>query len=269
MHRVIELIRVSTEGQAGDDRAGIPAQRAVNRRTAQSHGLEIVRTIEMADVSGTAVLRAPEMQELLRLIEDPGISGVVAREFSRLMRPERFEDFVLLQAFADTNTILYLPEGPLDLSTKMGSFMGGIRALIAGLERREILERMQSAKEEMRPTGRNPDSSRTLPIGVSYEDGRWSYTPEAEKIRRAFDQVLHTTRPYAQIANELNLPRTSLRYTLQNPIWAGYRVYAQKRDQSPAGYVASADGRQGYRRKIARAPEEVIRIRVMPRSNSC
>jgi hypothetical protein len=56
---VIELIRVSTEGQAGDDRAGIPARRAVNRRTAQSHSLEIVRTIEMADVSGTAVLRAP------------------------------------------------------------------------------------------------------------------------------------------------------------------------------------------------------------------
>lgn len=80
--KVIELIRVSTVGQAEDDRAGIPAQRAVNRRIAQAYGLEIVHKIEMADVSGTAVLHAPEMQQLLRLIQDPAIVGVVCREFS-------------------------------------------------------------------------------------------------------------------------------------------------------------------------------------------
>src|SRR5437868_14837875 len=65
MKRVIELIRVSTEAQARDDRASIPAQRAANRRTAQAYSLEIVRTIEYADVSGAAVLLAPEMQLLL------------------------------------------------------------------------------------------------------------------------------------------------------------------------------------------------------------
>ena len=65
--RVVELVRVSTEGQASEDRAGIPAQRAVNRRTAAQQGLEIVQTIEITDVSGTAVLRSRGMQELLRL----------------------------------------------------------------------------------------------------------------------------------------------------------------------------------------------------------
>src|SRR5437879_6414355 len=109
MKKVIELIRVSTEGQAADDKSGIPAQRAINRRTAGQHGLEIVRSIELADVSGTAVLATSEMQELLRLIEDPHICGVVAKEFSRLMRPEKFTDYALLQAFIDTGTVLYLP----------------------------------------------------------------------------------------------------------------------------------------------------------------
>src|SRR5438067_7181876 len=107
--RAIELIRVSTKLQAGEDRAGIPAQRAANRRTAQAYGLEIVRSIEISDVSGAAVLMAPEMQELLRLIADPHVHGVVAKEFSRLMRPENFSDYALLQAFVDTRTILYLP----------------------------------------------------------------------------------------------------------------------------------------------------------------
>ena len=133
--KVIELIRVSTKGQAAEDRAGVPAQGAANRRTAQQYGLEIVRTIEMADVSGAAVLIAPEMKELLRLMESPQIHGVVAKEFSRLMRPENFTDYALLQVFVDTRTVLYLPDGPIDMSSKAGRLMGPIRAAIAGLER--------------------------------------------------------------------------------------------------------------------------------------
>lgn len=261
MKKAIELIRVSTQGQADDDKAGIPAQRASNRRTAAAAGLEIVRTIELTDVSGTAVLRSPEIQELLRLIESPDIEGVVAREFSRLMRPERFEDFILLQAFADTKTVLYLPEGPIDLSTKAGSFMGGMRALMAGWERREILERMHGAQEEMRRAGKF--ASGQLPFGVAYENNRWSYTGEAEKIREAFRLVLTTSLPYAGIARRLNLGRTNLRCMLSNPIYSGWRVVDQKRDPSPAGYVPRPNGRQGYRKKIRRTPEEVIRIRVM------
>ena len=90
----------------------------------------------MCDVSGTAVLRAPEMQELLRLIESPDIHGVVAKEFSRLMRPDNFKDYALLQAFVDSDTVLYLPDGPLDLASAMGGLMGMIRAGMARIERR-------------------------------------------------------------------------------------------------------------------------------------
>lgn len=58
--RVIELIRVSTEAQAAEDRAGIPAQRSANQRTAAQYGLDVVRTIQLSDVSGAAVLRTPK-----------------------------------------------------------------------------------------------------------------------------------------------------------------------------------------------------------------
>jgi hypothetical protein len=47
-------------------------------------------------------------------MESPEIHGVVAREFSRLMRPENYTDYSLLQVFVDTNTWLYLPEGPIN-----------------------------------------------------------------------------------------------------------------------------------------------------------
>lgn len=261
---VIELIRVSTKGQASADRAGIPAQRAVNRRTARTHGLQIVRSIEIVDVSGASVLRSPEMLELLRLMESPDVHGVVTKEFSRLIRPENFTDYAVLQQFIDTQTVLYLPDGPIDLASKSGRLLGTIRAAMAGLERREILERMNDGKEAMRREGKHPGGDTTLPFGVGYSKERgWYYTAEVEKVKQAFSLFLSAETSYTEIGRRLNLPRTNVRFILENPIYTGWRVYDEKRDPSALGYVPGPDGRQGYRKRIKRAPDEVIRKRVL------
>jgi DNA invertase Pin-like site-specific DNA recombinase len=262
--KVIELIRVSTEGQASVDRAGIPAQREINRRTAAAFGLTIFKTIEIVDVSGASVLASPEMQELLRLMESGAIHGVVAKEFSRLMRPEKFTDYALLQHFIDTGTVLYLPDGPIDLRSKTGRFIGTIRAAVAGLERREIVERMQDAKEAMRRAGKHAGGPTSLPYGVGYSKERgWHFTPEAEKVKKAFSLFLSGETSYLKIGQMLNIPRTSVRFILENPIYTGWRVYDEKRDPSFNGYVPGPDGRQGYRKKIVRTPDEIIRVRVL------
>lgn len=264
MKKVIELIRVSTERQAATDRASIPAQRAVNRRTCVQYGLEIVHSIEVADVSGASVLLAPEIQELMRLMQSSDIDGVVAREFSRLMRPENFVDYAMLQAFADSKTILYLPEGPIDLSSKTGRLMGTIRAAIAGLERTEILERIWSAKEEKRRRGELAQSRVVLPFGVGYEQGRgFFYKGEAERVREAFRLFLAGARSYSKLAEMVGVTPRGMHLILRNPIWTGWRVIDKKRDITAAGRYATANGRQADRRKVMRAPEEIIRLRVI------
>jgi len=263
MKNAIELIRVSTEQQAGEDRAGIPAQRDANRRTAAAYGLTIVKSIEIVDVSGSAVLSSPQMQELLRMMESPEIHGVVTKEFSRLMRPEKFTDYALLQQFIDTGTILYLPDGAIDLASKSGRLLGTIRAAVAGLERSEILDRMNGAKESMRRTGKHAGGESSLPYGVAYSPKTgWSYTVDAEKVRTAFRLFLSGETSYTVLSQKLHIPRTNVRFILENPIYTGWRVYREKRDPSAAGYVSGLGGRQGYRRKIRRAPDEVIRVRV-------
>src|SRR5256885_5881306 len=124
-------------------------------------------------------------------MRSPEIHGVVAREFSRLMRPENFEDFALLQAFVDSKTVLYLPEGPLDLNSKTGRLMGTIRAAMAGMERTEILERIWSAKEEKRRRGELGQSKVVLPWGIGHDSSRgFFYKPEAERVREAYRQFL-------------------------------------------------------------------------------
>jgi|SRR5581483_10462891 len=259
--RCIELIRVSTAGQAADDRASIPAQRAVNRRTATQHGLEIVRTIEISDVSGANVLRSPEMQELLRLIQDPEIVGVIAREFSRLMRPDNYDDLSLLQRFVDSHTDIYLPEGRVDPSDLLLTM---VRAGVAGKELKEMRERAWSAKEEKRKRGELAQSRIVLPWGVEYEEGKWGYKPEAAvKVRRAFKQVLSGDINYNQIASNLGVTPRGASLILRNPIWKGWRILDKKRDPSSNGKYPGKAGRQSDRRKIARPESEVIRVRVI------
>jgi DNA invertase Pin-like site-specific DNA recombinase len=264
MKGVLELIRVSTAAQAANDRASIPAQRTVNRRTCHNYGLEIVRSIEIADVSGASVLLAPEIQELIRLMQSPSVHGVVAREFSRLIRPDSFADFALLQAFSDSKTILYLPEGPIDFNNKTGRLMGTIRAAIAGMERTEILERVWTAKEEKRRRGELAQSSAVLPYGVGYEKGRgFYYEPEAELVRAAFREFLSGNQSYAKLAQIVGVTPRGMHIILRNPIWTGWRIIDQKRDLSAAGKYTSINGRQSDRRKVDRAPEDVIRVQVI------
>lgn len=260
--RCLELLRVSTAEQATESHASLPAQRAVNRRTAAAYGLTIVRSIEMSDVSGAAVLLAPEIKELVTLMNDPEIHGVIAREFSRLMRPENFSDYALLQAFADSNTILYLPEGPIDFASKTGRLMGTIRAAIAGMERTEILERIWSAKEEKRKAGGFAQSKVCLPYGVDFHN-RWAYTGDAERVREAFRLILSGNASYSSVGRQVGIDVYSLRVILRNPIYTGWRIIDKKRDLSPTGKYKTKDGRQGDRRKIARAPEDVIRVKVL------
>lgn len=261
--RVIQLLRVSTAGQAAEDKASLPAQRAINQHTAEMYGLSIVRTIEMSDVSGAAILLAPEMQELISLIHDSEIHGVVAREFSRLMRPENFADFGLLQTFAETNTILYLPEGPIDFASDDGRILGGMKALMSGQERIGIRKQIWRAKEQKRREGGFGQSKTCLPYGVDFDGHGWLYTSASERVREGFRLLLSGDTSYASIARKVGIDPHSLRLILRNPIYTGWRVIDHKRDISPKGKYKTKNGRQGDRRKIQRAPDEVIRVKVI------
>jgi DNA invertase Pin-like site-specific DNA recombinase len=262
--RVIELIRVSTADQAQEDRASIPAQRSINKRTCEIYGLEIVKTIELVNVSGAAILRTPEMQKLLKLIESPDVHGVVVREFSRVMRPDSFGDFVLFQVFQDTGTLLYLPDGPLDLNSKTGKLVAGLRAIIAGNELSEIRERVWSAKEEKRRAGKFGQGAICLPFGVGYEEKRgFFYEPDAERVREAFRRFLSGEHSYVTLSRMVGVTPRGMHLIMRNPIWTGWRVIDKKRDTSAASRRVSAGGRQGDRPKVQRSAEEVIRVKVI------
>jgi DNA invertase Pin-like site-specific DNA recombinase len=261
----VAMIRVSTAGQAAEDRAGIPAQREACRRIALQHGIEIVRTFELVDLSGAKVLTSPDYQQFLSELERPEIGAVVTKEFSRLMRPENFEDFIILQRFQDCRVVLYMPDGPIDLDTRMGRMMGGMRALMAGLERLEIRQRMMDGKEAMRRQGKHPSALHCLPRGIRYskKDG-WTYDEERlASVRLLFAAFLGGNHNYESLSKLTGIPRSSVRVILCNTAYAGTMTYDTKHDLSSAGlYPMKSGATRQYRRKVRRADDEIIRTKL-------
>jgi DNA invertase Pin-like site-specific DNA recombinase len=261
--RVVGLIRVSTAGQAAEGRAGIPRQRECIKRVVETQDLELIRVVELIDVSGSNTLNAPEIQAILRQIRDRKIDGVVVSDLDRLFRPTKISDFAILEAFDEARATVYSETGIYDFGSDEGTLLGLIKGLFGGIELRQIKRRMLGGREKKRQQGKLAGSDVILPTGVSYDWERecFHYNERIGAVIEAFrivDQEGITN--YAAISRRTGLKARTLFYLLRNPIFTGWRILDQKRgeDRYPA-----ASGRLGDRKKVHRAPEEIIRVRVM------
>jgi DNA invertase Pin-like site-specific DNA recombinase len=252
--KVIELLRLSTLAQAGDSKTGLEAQRAANRRTTEQWGLEIVETVELVGVSGVAVSQDPRYQRLKTMIERPDISGIVCKEFSRLSRQKY--DLSMLGTMAETDTLLYLPEGPQDPRETMGYLLLMTNAMMSGLEWSVLRERTMSGKEVLRKKGRWAVSWKCLSYGVAYDRQtyQFSYKPlEAQKLKKVFERALAGDLNYAEHARYLGVSDSSIRRILTNPIYKGYLFISKRRkrvNKNGRSYVIETDRDQAINEKV-------------------
>jgi DNA invertase Pin-like site-specific DNA recombinase len=256
--RAIGFCRLSTEEQAQEGRAGLLRQRQEIRLSAERWNLEIVRTVEVTDVSGTQVLESQEFQELLRSLSD--VDGVVVAAIDRLMRPDDFSSFSIYDHFLKQRKLIWTPSSRLDVHEDSGFMEALVSGMMAGLDRRRILRNTQTAKEENRKRGRCANAKITLPQGVDFDfkTGQWSWVePWATRIKTAFDLLVTTQQSVLSIARQLGYASDRALYNqLRNPIWTGYRVYTQKRGEKRP----SRNGRQADRKKIRRV--EPLRVKL-------
>ena len=84
-----------------------------------------------------------------------------------------------------------------------------------------------------------------------------------KRSARYIGNILAGNQNYDQLSTILGMSRGTVRNVLENPIYTGWLVIDEKRDLSPAAKRVGSDGRRRDRRKIKRAPEEVIRQRVI------
>jgi len=242
LRKVIGLLRVSSEAQAGADRQGLPAQRHVCERVALTHDLEIIDWVQLEGVSGAAVLGDRRFEALLTRLSDPQIAGIVAADFDRLFRRGRFADYAILDAFADTGSLLFTADTVLDPMEDTGGLLGVLRGELAGMERRAIAERTRRGREELRKRGLRAEGLVGMPRGVNFDPttGTWSYVyPEAERVRLAFDLFLGGESNLAAISRATGIgtktdTSTAIMRVLSQPLYSGvYRVDRRWVDGKP------------------------------------
>jgi DNA invertase Pin-like site-specific DNA recombinase len=258
---VVALIRVSTDAQAAEDRAGIPAQKTACKQIAEKNGLTTKWVVQIEGVSGAAVMFSPGMKRLQQIVRSGQCHGIVMKEHTRLLRPDNFADYALLELLKDHHVRLYTTDGVLDLSTNTGQFFATVQFGMAGYERRVIRERTTAAKEELRRAGKCAGPDHTLPFGVRYDRQHDKYRwvdHEIDRVVRLFELFTEGKTKFSALARETAIPYGSIRYILTNPIYTGWRVYELQRD--PSTKRIDTEGKYTDARKVKR--EEPIRVRI-------
>lgn len=264
--RAVTLVRVSTADQASEDKAGMDRQRVETARIVRDKGYRVVHAVELVDVSGTATAFAPEVQELLLMAGRREIDVIVVAEMSRLIRPDDLSNLALLDQFRRSGVVIDAGGTVHDVDDPSGFLAGGLQALIGGFERKQLLQKIARSKESARAAGRNPSADITLPLGLSYDrkSSTYHYNDDISKVQEAFQLIDGDSglRNVSEIARRTGIEPATLRNILRNKAYIGIREYTQKRDLSVK--VMKAGARQGDRPKVARRPEEIIRVRIIP-----
>jgi DNA invertase Pin-like site-specific DNA recombinase len=259
--RVVGLVRVSTAEQAAEGRGGIPRQEAAISNIVARENLECIEIVHVIDVSGTDVLRDPQIGRLLDLVETEQIAGVVCDALDRLVRPARFEDFAILQPFQTHGGKIWTSTQTLDPGSLNGILSSGIQAVLAANELATIRARVDGAKEAKRRQGKCPSNSLTLPLGVSVNPNtrEFCYNDKILLVREVFRLFSEEgVRNYSEISRRTGIGSVTVRNLLTNPIYTGWRVYSQKRGKKSV----SRNGKT-YRQKESRSDGEIIRVQVL------
>ena len=267
--KVIGLVRVSTDQQADDDRAGLPRQHYEIQRVVTTHKLRLLEVVEFKGVSGTVTHEMPEIHRILRLVREREIDGIVVADLDRLFRLKNLGDFAILEAFQDARATIWTGSGEFDFGGDSGATMAVISGLFTGLELRAIKRRILGARAEKRKRGELGGAKLLLPTGIDYDYTTkvWSTTPDIVKVQEAFRLVDEDGETnLAEISRRLGVDRATLKNWLKNKLYMGIRRIDQKRgDSFPAprrGTVIIA-GKRRDRVKVDRDPGDVIERHVI------
>ena len=122
--RAVSYVRVSTTGQArrGTDPDGlsIPAQREANRRRALEIGALVAAEFIERGRSGRSMER-PELQRMLRYIQDTTVDFVIVHKIDRLAR-NRADDAAITKAILETGAHLVSTTEAISTTPRCWSF---------------------------------------------------------------------------------------------------------------------------------------------------
>lgn len=122
-------------------------------RLAKKRGYVIVEIYEEV-VSGDTIEARPEMQRLLKDVQDFKFDAIMVVEYDRLGRGDKQDQGKIEEILADTDTIIITPDDIIDLNTEEGQFKADTKGFISRMEYRVIKKRLSEGKKRSVSEGR-------------------------------------------------------------------------------------------------------------------
>lgn len=261
--RLIGIVRVSTDQQAGANGEGLERQRNALRQIETAlrkdyPDLTVLEPVEVRGVSGSDLADTPEWKNRIVPALKAG-THLMADSIDRVVRASHF-DMRTMEALSAAKGSLYIPGRKFDTTDSRDRMILSMFAAIGGFEKAEIARRAVAGREEKRKRGEWVGRLDSTPLGTVYsrQTKRWTYDEErAAAVRQAFVSY-GAGASLAEAASILGVTAPGARIILTNAIYRGLLRFDKKRGEK----YASVDGRQAARRVVPREPDECFDVRV-------
>jgi site-specific DNA recombinase len=220
MAKAAGYLRVSTEGQIGEDRFGLEAQREAVEAYAKAEGYEVAEWYVDEAVSG-ATLDRPE---LTRLLNDAGgkFAFVLVAKMDRLARDLMAQLWIEKELLRGNVELISVAE-PFRGQDPANVLFRQVIGAFAQFERARIAERMAGGRKQKARGGGYAGGG--APIGYTAEKGAKVLALDAEKaetVRRLFE--LREECPGASLAALAGMMNAEGLTTAQGAIWRKAQV---------------------------------------------
>lgn len=265
--KVVALVRVSSKGQAKDDKMGLKAQRDSIEALKDLHNLQVVEEVALKGVSGASIQHSELYKtNLMNVLKRDDVCGVCFAYLDRLFRPEDISTFgdvfkPIIALKADKR--LFCDLGEINFNDPNDNLKLIIWGGMAHLERHKIRIRTKRGNELKAAL---PDScTKKLPEGVVFKrhdervnSGVFGFTEYARTVVvKAFKRTA-AGDPLMRIVHDMvdeaaafgikigagngygNFSTKSLRDTLQSRWWLGEKPNGVK-----ANFAAWVDPKHG------------------------
>ncbi len=187
MKSAIAYMRVSTDGQIGENKFGLDAQRKMIEDFAAANDYQIVQWyIEERGVSGVSEDR-PQFNALLQddEVHNPPIEALLVAKSDRVARDMKLYYYYLMLLSRKNINLISVSEPVPDYDTGMGNIYLALMLFVAEQERKNITMRTMGGKRRKAATGGYIGGY--SPYGYHVENkGLVVYEPEAALVRYIF-----------------------------------------------------------------------------------
>lgn len=208
---VVAYVRVSTDGQAGEDKFGIDSQKEIIMAYCQRNNMQISEWYIDKGQSGVKESR-PKLDELLYgEVRNPPVEAVVVAKSDRVARDIKlYYYFLMLFQKKDMNLISATEEVVND-DTGLGNVYKALMLFVAEQERMNITKRTSGGR--LVKAAKGGYSGGRTPYGYAAENKKMVIVPEQAKIVRLMfklkDEDKKTLQQICDILNSLGYTNKS------------------------------------------------------------